>query len=145
MHLGAHLLLNTFLGYIGVQVSVMRGHPCRGGRRLAPPACDFTRMPRDLSQTPSAALLTSPHLGAQEVEGVLPSWRGWTLLRAMTWFVAHPRICRHGPAASQATGNHLIWDESALLVCQRELLTVTPSKTFLLGLDSETSLWYLRG
>lgn len=89
--------------------------------------------------------LHSPHLGVQEVEGVLPSWRGWTLLRAMTWFVVHPQICRHGPAASQATGNHLIWDELALLTCQRELRTVTPSKTFLLGLDSETSLWYLRG
>lgn len=75
-------------------------------------------MPVDLSQPPSAAL---PHPGVPEVEGVVPRWRGWTLLRAVTWFVAHPQICRHGPAASQATGNHLIWDVPALLVCQREL------------------------
>lgn len=83
--------------------------------------------------------------------GRCTGWSGWTLPRAMTWFVTHPQNGSDGPTVSQATGNHLIWGCFCLAKhCQRELPSLSPHQRLLfdsslVGLDSESGFWYLEG
>lgn len=104
----------------------------------------------DAPTSPASSLTTTPPPRCAGSRGRCTGWSGWTLPRAVTWFVTHPQNCSNGPAASQATGNHLIWGCSRFASRDREdFIIVTSSRTTLEALSSrldlEDSFSYLEG
>lgn len=138
----------THFEYLWLQVLKWSWNACRSSGCQAAPGCAFIRMPVDLHCPP--LLYPSPP-GVQEVEGVVQGEVGGLYPELWPDLWRTLRTAVNGPTASQATGNHLIWGCFCLASTARENFPHWSHHQRLLfdsslvGLDSESSFWYLEG